>query len=103
MAASAAPPVRIYDAVYPGLAAPQIIRQEVPQWPRSLGPPPNRDGLIVVVINEEGLVESARMMQPVNRAYDQILLTAASTWAYSPAQLGGERVKVRKSIKLSFR
>jgi TonB family protein len=103
-AVPAAPqPVRIYDAAYPRLRAAETIRQDLPQWPRSLGPPPNRDGVLEVVINEEGVVESARMVQAVNRAYDQLLLAAASTWSYSPAQLAGERVKVRKTIKLSFK
>jgi TonB family protein len=105
--AAAAPPppqpVRIYDAAYPGLRAAETVRQEIPQWPRSLGPPPNRDGVLEVVIDQEGRIESARMVQAVNRAYDQLLLAAAMTWSYSPAQLAGERVKVRKTIKLRFK
>jgi outer membrane biosynthesis protein TonB len=44
-----------------------------------------------------------RMVHAVNRAYDQLLLAAARTWSYLPAQLAGERVKVRKRIKLSFK
>ena len=43
------------------------------------------------------------MTRVVNRTYDQLLLSAASTWAYVPAQLAGERVKFRKVMKLSFR
>jgi hypothetical protein len=43
------------------------------------------------------------MIQPVHRAYDQLLLAAASTWSYTPAQLEGEPVKFRKVMKLSFR
>ena len=75
----------------------------MPQWPRVLGPPPNRDAVLEVIINAEGLVESARVMRGVHRSYDQLLLAAASTWSYSPAQLDGERVKFRKVMKLSFR
>jgi TonB family protein len=97
------PPVRIYDAAYPRLRAAETVRQEIPQWPRSLGPPPNRDGVLEVVIDQEGRIESARMVRAVNRAYDQLLLAAASTWSYLPAQLAGERVKVRKTIKLRFK
>ncbi len=103
-AAAAAPvPPRIYDATYPGLAVPTIVRQDVPQWPRSLGPPPNRDAVLAIVINEKGLVESARMTRVVHRTYDQLLLNAVSSWAYVPAQLAGEPVKFRKVMKLSFR
>ena len=103
-AAAAAPvPPRVYDAAYPGLAAPTVVRQAVPQWPRTLGPPPNRDAVLAIVINEKGQVESARMTRVVHRTYDQLLLNAVSTWAYVPAQLAGEPVKFRKVIKLSFR
>jgi hypothetical protein len=103
-AAAAAPvPPRVYDAAYPGLAAPTVVRQAVPQWPRNLGPPPNRDAVLAIVINEKGQVESARMTRVVHRTYDQLLLNAVSTWAYVPAQLAGEPVKFRKVIKLSFR
>jgi TonB family protein len=96
-------PPRIYDAAYPGLAAAATVRQEVPQWPRQLGPPPNRDAVLEIIVNEDGRVQSARMIQPVHRAYDQLLLAAASTWSYTPAQLEGEPVKFRKVMKLSFR
>jgi hypothetical protein len=103
-AAAAAPvPPRVYAAAYPGLTAPTVVRQVVPQWPRSLGPPPNRDAVLAIVINEKGLVESARMTRVVHRTYDQLLLNAVRTWAYVPAQLAGEPVKFRKVIKLSFR
>jgi TonB family protein len=94
---------RIYDATSPGIAIPGIVRQVMPQWPRSLGPPPNREAILQIVINEDGQVESARVTRGVQKGYDQILLTAASTWSYVPAQVDGERVKFRKVIKLSFR
>jgi tetratricopeptide (TPR) repeat protein len=103
-AAAAAPvPPRVYAAAHPGLTAPTVVRQVVPQWPRSLGPPPNRDAVLAIVINEQGLVESARMTRVVHRTYDQLLLNAVTTWAYVPAQLAGEPVKFRKVMKLSFR
>jgi hypothetical protein len=96
-------PPRIYDATHPGLAQPRVVRQDVPQWPRTLGPPPNRDAVLAIVINEKGQVESARMTRVVHRTYDQLLLNAVSTWTYAPAQLEGEPVKFRKLMKLSFR
>jgi tetratricopeptide (TPR) repeat protein len=107
-AASGEPPAvmagpRVYDSTYPSILAPAIVRQEVPQWPQQLGPLPHRDGLLEVVINEEGAVESARMRHPVNRAYDQIVLAATTAWSYVPAKVDGEPVKFRKIIKLSFR
>ena len=92
-------PPRIYDAAYPGLAVPTIVRQDVPQWPRTLGPPPNRDAVLEIVINEEGLVESARMTQRGAPTYDQLLLNAASTWAYVPAQLGRRAREVQEDFE----
>jgi TonB family protein len=93
----------IYEATYPGLALPAIVRQDVPQWPRGLGSPPNRDALLAIVINEKGHVESARVTRVVHRTYDQLLLNAVSAWSYVPAQLAGKPVKFRKVIKLTFR
>jgi TonB family protein len=109
-AASASAPIsaaplatRIYDATSPGIAVPGIVRQVMPQWPRNLGPLPNREAILQIVIDEDGRVESARVTRGVQKSYDQILLNAASTWSYVPAQVDGERVKFRKVIKLSFR
>jgi TonB family protein len=101
---TAAPsPPRLYDATYPDLAVPKTVRQEVPQWPRHLGSVPNRDAVLEIIINDEGRVEAARLIRRVHRAYDQLLLAAASTWSYTPAQLDGSRVKFRKVMKLSFK
>jgi TonB family protein len=106
-AAAPAPPIvpvaaRIYDATYPGIVAPAIVHQDVPQWPRALGPMPNRTAVIEVVITEEGLVESAKLTQHVHPSYDQRLLAATSKWSYVPAQVKGERVRFKKVLRLNF-
>jgi TonB family protein len=103
-----APPVvpvapRTYDATFPGIVMPAVVHQDVPQWPSQLGPMPNRTAVIEVVITADGLVESAKLTQPVHPSYDRLLLAAASTWSYVPAQVKGERVKFKKVLRLNFR
>ena len=94
---------RTYDATYPGIVAPAVLRQDVPQWPQLLGPMPNRTAVLEVVITAEGHVESAKLTQHVHPSYDQLLLEATSSWSYAPAQLKGERVKFKKVLRLNFR
>jgi hypothetical protein len=113
-AAAAAPPEpppvapvvptrRVYDATVARVAAPAVIRQEIPQWPRHLGPPPRRNGVLELIINEEGTVESARIAQAVHPGYDHLVLVAASSWSYRPARLDGAPVRFRKLLRLTFK
>jgi TonB family protein len=83
--------------------APSVIRQDVPPWPRQLGTPPLRNGVLEVVITEEGTVASARVVQGVHPLYDQLVLAAVSSWSYTPARLEGAPVKFRKMLKLTFK
>ena len=62
-----------------------------------------RDGVLEVVINEIGAVESAVMRSPVNPRYDSIVLAAAKGWKYYPATLNGTPVKFRKVINISVK
>ena len=79
--------------------------QTMPMWT-----PPNDNfrrvtftGSIEVVIDETGAVESARISQPLNAIYDQLLLAAAMNWRYTPAKVQGQPVKYRRQIKISLK
>jgi TonB family protein len=61
-----------------------------------------RNGIVEVVINETGSVESAAMLQPVDPEYDRLVLNAARTWAYQPARRDGAPVKFRKRIQIAI-
>ena len=103
--AVAAAPVRPRQEVYtggePGLILPIAINQTLPPFSNGLGV--STDGVIEIVINQKGAVESAAMRSPVNARYDSTLLNAARNWKYQPASVDGQPVKFRKAIRVSFK
>ena len=90
-------------ATYPGVAVPAHRpsgRAAVAAGPRSAAQPRRGAG------DRDQRGRPCRVSTDDARrapTYDQLLLNAASTWSYVPAQLEGERVKFRKVMKLSFR
>jgi TonB family protein len=99
-----APPVnvppRIYTAEDSGVRPPFTIAQELPRF---LGPVPLSGfrGIVEVLINEKGSVESAAMVVSVTSSYDKSVLTAASQWLFQPAMVNGAPVKFRKRIQIT--
>jgi TonB family protein len=93
---------RVYDGRTADVTPPAVITQSLPRWPPSLGPAPQRDGLLQVVIGEGGLVESAEMAKPIHAVYDQQVLAATRTWTFMPARRDGRPVKFRKIIRIAF-
>ena len=59
-------------------------------------------GVIEVIIDETGAVESARMRVSLNAAYDRIVLEAAKNWQYQPASVDGVPVRFRKLVQVSL-
>jgi TonB family protein len=91
---------RVYTTNDADVTAPVTIRQVVPTIPYSvartmIGQGP---GVLEVVINEKGEVESAVMREPVNPIFDAAVLSAARTWRYRPAVKDGQAVKYTKRI-----
>jgi hypothetical protein len=103
VAVAAAPVIRkaIYDGTEPGLSLPVTVRQVLPSFAGDMVA--RRDGILELVINETGEVESAVMRTPVNPRYDTIVIGTAKGWKYSPATLNGTPVKFRKVIKISIK
>jgi hypothetical protein len=62
-----------------------------------------RIGVIAVLIDETGAVETTTMMVPVNAVYDRLAVTTAKRWRYRPATLDGVPVKFRKVILLDLK
>lgn len=60
-------------------------------------------GVIEVVINEVGEVETAVMKVSFSQAYDRQAIAAAQEWLYKPATLSGVPVKYRKSVQISIK
>jgi TonB family protein len=97
-----APPIaRIYDASDPNVVPPRALHQELPMF--SGRPSALASGVIEIVIDEGGLVESAVMRERVTESYDRQALNATRRWRYEPATVDGVPVKFRKVIQIAVR
>jgi TonB family protein len=99
-AATVAPP-RIYIASDTTVLPPSPIKQSLPPFPSQL--PVASRGVLEVVINEEGDVESVVVRESVNPRYDTQLVAAAKMWQYRPALLNGKPVKYRKMVQIEVK
>jgi TonB family protein len=101
---AATPPAaaRVYGPNDTEVIPPVPIRQDIPRWPASYLPAGSPDGIVEVVVDETGAVESATIRQSLNKFYDSQLLEAARTWRYQPARKGGQAVKYRRLVRISF-
>jgi hypothetical protein len=104
----AAPPVRsateVFTAADKDVTAPVEIARQMPPWipPTGVERRIEYQGLLEVVINEQGLVSSAVLRNPVSSSYDAALIAATKSWRYRPAMKDGEPVKYRKTIAVSL-
>lgn len=92
---------RIYAAVDTQVMPPTALKQVLPPFPAQL-PVANR-GILEIVINQAGAVESAAMRESVNPRYDMQLVAAAKSWQYRPALLNGKPVPYRKMIQVDVK
>jgi len=93
-------PPRIYGLSDAGVVPPMAIRQSLPPLADVIAP---RPGILEIVIDEAGEVESARMRASVNAAYDRHVIATARSWRYWPARFRGAPVKYRKIIQIKVR
>jgi TonB family protein len=101
MAAGVASPGPVYSNAYRDVVAPVEIRRQVPLWEPPPGTPQGTyQGLIEVVINEQGRVESAAMRKSVAPTYDAALLASTAEWRFQPAVRDGVPVKFRRSYEV---
>jgi TonB family protein len=102
--APAAPAVpqaaRIYGIGEPNVVAPITIVQRVPSFRGKVLK--EGTGVLEVIIDETGAVESARMRVPLHGAYDKLVLDATKTWQYQPATVHGVPVRFRKLVQVSL-
>ena len=106
--ASAAAPIgaavpeqgHVYGVQDRSVVPPVVIKQRVPPFRGKVTGP--GEGVVEVVINARGVVESARMTAPLNRHYDPLVLSAAKGWQYQPAMLNGTPVRFRKQVRVAL-
>jgi TonB family protein len=90
-----------YSSADPNVIAPVTIRQDLPPFPGQILV--GRTGMIEVLIDESGAVESAIVRQPVSSQYDNLALAATKAWRYRPATLNGAPVKFRKVVQITVK
>lgn len=91
---------RIYSMSDEKVVPPIALRQAMPVLGDVFV---QRQGVVEIIINESGLVESATMTAPVNTVYDGLVLSATKSWRYKPATVDGVAVKVRATISLDLK
>ena len=79
---------------------PVTVKQDIPRFSRPVLV--EKKGMLFVVVDETGRVESAIVTEPTDRVYDQLLLAAAKTWTYRPATRDGPPVRYRKRIQVTL-
>ncbi len=94
-------PPRIYTAADSAVIPPVPLRQELPPYPGQVVLP--RQGMLEVVVDETGMVESAIMRAGVSNSYDGLAVGAARNWRYRPAMLNGVPVKYRKTVQVTIK
>ena len=94
-------PNAIYTGVEAGIRPPVAVRQQMPNFPRELAT--FRDGVLELIIDEAGAVETAVMRSPIHPRFDALVLSSAKTWKYQPATVAGTPVKFRKTINISMK
>jgi hypothetical protein len=99
--ASALAALRIYAGNDAQVTPPTAIRQSLPPFPAQL--PTARRGVLEIVIDETGAVESAMMRESINPRYDEQVIAAARHWQYKPAILDGTPVKYRKMLQVDVK
>jgi hypothetical protein len=97
-------PVRDFRRTYTvdddDVVMPTPVRQS---FPRFAGRVPNAaTGIIDVLINAMGTVETARLRTPIDPRYDNQLVAAAQRWQYKPAMVEGVPVKFLKSVQVNL-
>ena len=73
-----------------------IIRQDMPPLPAGIVF--TGQGVLEVIINEAGVVESAILRTGIDPRYDRLVIAATRNWRFQPAMVGTTPVKFRKII-----
>jgi hypothetical protein len=90
---------RVYNSGDEGVTEPVALRLYLPDPAPET--PPSRLGVLMLVVNGEGAVESVRLQSPSNRYHDRFWVSAAKTWRFKPALKDGQPVKFLKRIVIT--
>ncbi len=77
-----------------------LVKPKLPSVARDIARP-DRLGVLELVVNEEGTVDSARLAGPSQRLNDKMLVAAAKAWIFDPARLNGQPVRYLLRIQIT--
>jgi hypothetical protein len=102
--AQAAAPARDFRRTYTiddrDVELPVPVKQSLPRLAGRVSAATS--GVIDVLINVMGTVESATLRAPIDPRYDNQLVAAAQRWQYKPAMVEGVPVKFLKSVQVNL-
>ena len=91
----------IYSILDRNVVAPVEISRPLPQMEAPKGTPPGLyQGLVDVVIDEAGRVESATIRRSISATFDAEMLASTEKWRFQPATRNGQPVKYRRSYEV---
>jgi TonB family protein len=98
---AAATDAAVYSEADTHVRPPVEVTRRLPAW----NPPPalarmEFRGQLEVVIDEDGRITSATVVQPVHPMYDTSLVDAASRWRFRPATKDDAPVRYRKTFEI---
>jgi len=91
---------KVYNATDGNVVPPITLNQQIPSFRGQVREA--QVGIIEVVIDTMGGVESAIVIASINPLYDRQALAAARLWQYQPARLDGAPVKYVKRIQVNL-
>ena len=104
VAAAPPPPTRDFRKIYTPQDAevtpPTIVRQSFPPFPGKVTMA--SAGMLEVLVDATGAVESVDMVVSVHPQYDRIAVDAARRWQYRPATIDGVPVKYVKRVQVTL-
>jgi TonB family protein len=92
-------PNRIYAAGDSRVVPAAVLKQQVPRFRAKASGP--AEGVVEVIIDAAGRVETARMVRALDAHYDAQVVSAAKGWQYRPATVNGAPVRFRKQVRIS--
>ena len=91
---------RVFTLEDTDVKPPVTVRQNMPRFPGTLTTP--MSGVLELIIDAGGRVESVRIIDSVHVQYDSLLESTAKRWQYQPALLDGTAVRFNKRIQVSL-
>lgn len=91
---------RVFTLEDTDVKPPVVVRQNMPRFPGNLTTAVS--GVLELIIDAGGRVESVKLIDPVHVQYDSVLESTAKRWQYQPALLDGTAVRFNKRIQVSL-